>query len=233
MPKLKTTPNDIQLHVRHADCLLNPQWEKLWVHNNPIESHMTNHISACIETLEDIIITAVEKAQPQITDNVLLKQTELFLQQEASHNKLHVSFNQFLEDEGYAHISSIRTKIMQRYKSILDDDSRLEELLRLATSLEHFTGVVGHRILTLIENNIENVNPTMAYLYGYHATEEMEHKGVCFDCYQHVFQQHPCHTQQQRQQWVELSDYFNEQLVFAIRYFLNTDRIQEQDNTYS
>jgi uncharacterized protein len=59
--------------------------------------------------------------------------------------------------------------------------------LAITCALEHFTALLASRVLTNRSLYKEGTDPAFASLWLWHAAEEIEHKGVCYDVYEHVF----------------------------------------------
>ena len=66
------------------------------------------------------------------------------------------------------------------FQLILEPGRDLQAALRIACLLENFSAyVVLRRFSIILEKDYQNIDLMMAYLFGYHAAEELEHKSAC------------------------------------------------------
>lgn len=223
---LLKTPSDIVLKQRILNLDAAVCWRKHW-HIDPFISHFGNVISAGLEVLEQYIVMAVERAHSLIQDECLQQQVQLFLAQERQHQAVHHSFNQFLLDSGYVHLCQTQFLYQQRYGQWVQSDTRedLEQLLRAVCGFEHLASTVGRFFLRLLRDQSVAVHKPTAYLFAFHAVEELEHKGVCFDCYQEIFKQSPMSSPEQRSDWSAFVKSWQDLLFQSLRYFFNIDRV--------
>jgi hypothetical protein len=61
-----------------------------------------------------------------------------------------------------------------------------KQQLAITCALEHFTAIIAHYLLTTPQFS-QQLDPSVARLWMWHALEETEHKAVAFDVYQEVF----------------------------------------------
>ena len=59
--------------------------------------------------------------------------------------------------------------------------------LTATTALEHFTATIASQLLTNKHIQELMTDPTMSYMWYWHAVEENEHKAVAFDVYESIF----------------------------------------------
>lgn len=58
--------------------------------------------------------------------------------------------------------------------------------LSLTTALEHYTAIMANALFHEPFANTDNIEPRMLELLHWHASEEIEHKAVCFDVLKEV-----------------------------------------------
>lgn len=222
---LPFSPADIILTFRQIDVEWVGEFEKVWINNAPLISHMLNLLSVSFDATETLIINAVRRVRTHIKNPTLKANTVIFVQQEAAHRKQHRKLNQLLCDWGYARIPLIIEKQYVDFGPHLRSDSDLGAMLRIASRFEHLTSYVSRFFLTLLDNNYGNMDPHLAYLFGYHAAEEIEHKGVIFDCYTELFGHTPFQHEKHEEEW----EWFNRQLrlnlTHGVYYFISIDNI--------
>jgi uncharacterized protein len=137
-----------------------------------------NALSATFPQGETFFIDSVRRYREQ-ADPVLRNQIDRFIQQEAMHTREHVAFNRLVKDAGYdtaAMDAHTRTRIaLARERHPIGQ-------LAITIALEHFTAIMAHALLT-DEHPLPGAPREIARLWQWHAIEEIEHKGVCFDTY--------------------------------------------------
>jgi uncharacterized protein len=232
---LTFSPKDINLKIRTLHQEADVNWLSRWFYPDDVVSHFANVVSTDLETVEGYIVTAVQRAQPHIKCQRLSQQIDIFLQQEQAHSELHHAYNRFLVDAGYVHVVNAHQRRQRDYAELASSSKPedYEYLLRQVCYLEHVASSVGRVFLQLIPRFLQQLHAPTAYLFAHHAVEELEHKGVCFDCYQHIFQRPPNHTAAQRQDWLQFSTQFKAMCVRAVKYFLHMDRVYQQMPTPS
>jgi uncharacterized protein len=224
---LKKTPHYICLKQRKLRLNDLSSWRQHW-HSDPLISHFGNVISAGLEILEEYIVAAVERAERVLKDVYLQEQAQLFLAQERHHQTVHHSFNQFLIECGYVHLCQTQLLYQGQYGAWVQSDKMedLERLLRAVCGFEHLASTVGRFFLSLLQQDAADLHEPTAYVFAFHAAEELEHKGVCFDCYQDIFQQSPISTSLHHQHWQEFLANLQQVLCQSLRYFFTIDRVQ-------
>ncbi len=133
---------------------------------------------------EEFFIYSVRRYEDRIKDSVLRNQVQRFIYQEAMHTKEHSRFNQLLV-KIYPHGAWIE-RIVKVWLNLTRWFT--PKAFRLATTcaIEHFTALSSDTLLDDQDYFIRHVQPVFAQLWMWHAVEEIEHKAVCFDVYQHV-----------------------------------------------
>jgi hypothetical protein len=105
-----------------------------------------------------------------------------FVKQEINHTREHLAFNRLTEDHGYD-VTSIDKGITEMLA--LAEGRPKEVNLAISIALEHFAATIGNQLLT-DPRYLEGADPAVADLWRWHATEEIEHKGLVFDVWLHV-----------------------------------------------
>ena len=104
------------------------------------------------------------------------------MRQEINHTREHVAFNRIAEDAGY----DIKA-IDQKVKDMLALLEGRPAILNLAATmaLEHYTAMMAHEFLANPQH-FENADPEARDMWRWHAMEEIEHKGVAYDVWNHA-----------------------------------------------
>ena len=102
-----------------------------------------------------------------------------FAAQEAIHARQHALYNDVLLAQGYENVADeLARRLEERAYRIFAPLTRLA----VVCAYEHYTAALGDYILR-DRRPLEHAVPRMQLVWGWHAAEETEHKGVCFDLY--------------------------------------------------
>lgn len=140
-----------------------------------------NALSATFPRGEAFFIESV-KAHRDGASPKLAAEIRAFVKQEINHTREHIAFNRLAADAGY---------------DIAQIDARTERLLQLTQNrppigklavtmaLEHYTAMMAHEFLANPEH-FKNADPEVRAMWRWHAVEEIEHKGVAYDTWNHA-----------------------------------------------
>lgn len=105
-----------------------------------------------------------------------------FVHQESSHAREHGRMNEVLIDAGYD-IEPLERAI----KSFVSFFRGRSEMTRLTATMciEHFTSIIAAEILKN-DHHLAGADPELHELWIWHAIEEIEHKAVAFDVWNHA-----------------------------------------------
>ncbi|WP_134206377.1 metal-dependent hydrolase [Mycobacteroides salmoniphilum] len=158
-------------------------------------SHLVAVLSAVFPGGEEMFVRSVRRFAGLITTPDLKKRVAGFIGQESVHGQQHRGLNDKLVELGYrVDIAEERFARLEKLEGYLDtkfpEQSQLR-LLKLAmlsgtAAAEHFTAVLGERLLTRPDVRALMTDPEVRNLLNWHAFEELEHKSVAFDVYRAV-----------------------------------------------
>ena len=179
--KATSTPEELALIVRDERFCregLPPRW---WLNGDPVATAWFNSVSASLPRGEAFFIDTLKNFRDQIPAK-FDQDVKNFIKQEINHTREHLAFNRLAEDHGYD-VTSIDKGITEMLALA---DGRPKELnLAISIALEHFAATIGHQLLT-DPRYLKGADPAVAELWRWHATEEIEHKGLVFDIWLHV-----------------------------------------------
>ena len=144
-----------------------------------------NALSSLFPVGEAFFCRSVARYRDLITDPVLREQVADFIFQEAMHSKEHSRANVALRDANV-----LGREIETAARLMLGFTERfLPPVTRLAVTcaLEHCTTMLCAKLLTTQWPRNEATYKEFSKLWLWHAAEEIEHKAVCFDVYNHIF----------------------------------------------
>lgn len=169
-----------------------------WIPNQPFASHFINEINMILPAGELWFCRLYNKALPMVTDEKLKEDVRGFIKQEAMHARGHGgAIEDYLKERG------INTERNERIMKFLFEELLADEpmgkkvpaalqkrwlLLRLGlvATIEHMTCVLGHYALDNKNWDEAKADEVFLDLIRWHGAEEVEHRSVAFDLYQHL-----------------------------------------------
>ncbi|OBA82307.1 metal-dependent hydrolase [Mycolicibacterium mucogenicum] len=163
--------------------------QRHFVEGDIVFSHLVAVLSGSFPPGEESFIRSVRRFSDQITDPVLKKRVAGFIGQESVHGQKHRKLNTQLADMGYPLVrfllfapTSVRQKVVLRIEKLIPAKVHLA----MTAAAEHYTAVLGARVLSNDEIQAIPGDPEVWRLLNWHAMEELEHKSVAFDVYRSV-----------------------------------------------
>ncbi|TDC98421.1 metal-dependent hydrolase [Actinomadura sp. 7K507] len=168
-----------------------------WIPGEPVATHFINTLHLLLPAGERWFVHVYKQALPLIDedDARLRQEVKGFMGQEAVHAYSHQGvLDQQMLDRGLDPRPLTR-KIEWLFRAILGDRPPLRLVSRrrwlyvrigIIAGIEHYTAVLGQWILDNRELDDAGADPTMMDLLRWHGAEEVEHRSVAFDVYQHV-----------------------------------------------
>ncbi len=187
-----------------------------WVPNDPFATHTFNGVHLLLPAGELWFCRVYNKALAYVSDPQLRADVEGFIRQEAVHSRAHSKAEQYLHAHGIE-TDSFRSRVEWLFEKFLGEaplgisvlqNPLLEKrwlVLRVGiiAGIEHFTGLIGQWAMD--NTTLDQADPAMTDLFRWHLAEEVEHRTVAFDLFQHL-----CQTQ--------LGFYVSRQALMAIIY---------------
>ncbi|WP_288107392.1 metal-dependent hydrolase [Limnobacter sp.] len=169
-----------------------------WIPGEPFASHFINEINMILPAGEFWFCRLYNKALPMITDAKLKEDVRGFIKQEAMHARGHSdAISNYLEERG---INTSRNQAVMNFlfEQVLADApfgkpvpkwfEKRWLLLRLGlvATIEHMTCVLGKYALENDQWDKAGADAMLLDLIRWHGAEEIEHRNVAFDLYQHL-----------------------------------------------
>lgn len=154
-----------------------------WNGNGLHFTQFLNTLSIFFPAGERFFIDSVRKYRDQIQDPELKEAIRNFIGQEGLHSREHIEYNQALADAG------LPVEQYEAYvKKLLDNlkkNAPKSAQLAATCALEHLTAIMAKTLLEH-EETLSGSDERFKALWEWHALEETEHKGVCYDVYEQV-----------------------------------------------
>lgn len=173
--------------------------QKHWILNSAIATHFVNSMHIVFPEGEKFFVRSVRRYAKDIKDETLKKEINSFCGQEGIHAREHQRFwevmqEQGLEPEKFASflkvtafsgkysIENMVRNTLNKVQPQLGDKMALS----ITTALEHYTAILANALFHEPIATNDNIAPQMLELLHWHASEEIEHKAVCFDVLKQV-----------------------------------------------
>jgi predicted metal-dependent hydrolase len=179
--KGSSTPPRHELVVRDERFCRDNRPPRWWHSNDPVATAWYNSVSASLPRGEAFFIDTLKRFRGRMPEK-LEREVKAFTRQEINHTREHVAFNRLTGEHGYD-IESIDKGIHEMLA--LTEDKPLEFNLAITIALEHFAAIISRQLLEKPEY-LAGADPEVADLWRWHATEEIEHKGLVYDVWLHV-----------------------------------------------
>ena len=156
--------------------------DKYFYDGNPQISAFFVGLSVSFPPGEGEFIKSVKLFEDQITDERLRNEVKNFAHQEAHHSLQHKLLNKHFRKLGY--MTDVVDEMM--YEKLAHREKKWSPARRLARTVaaEHVTATWANWSLQC-EERMKHFPTSLRHLLQWHAIEEIEHKSVAFDVYQH------------------------------------------------
>ena len=171
---LTITPRDRRFGRGEAT----PRW---WHGGNPYASALYNALSATFPLGEAFFVESVRNHRGG-ADERLAADIRNFTTQEVVHSREHLAFNRRAADAGYD-LTPLEARVARRLELLRSKPPIAS--LAATMALEHFTAILAHALLA-DPRHLSGADTTTAELWRWHASEEIEHKGVAYDTWLHA-----------------------------------------------
>lgn len=179
--KRKVLGKEVGIPVRRLGKTYDDELPTLWFGDNPLLTTYFSGFSAQLPEGEDQFLYSVRLFQDKITDPTLKKQVRAFIGQEAHHSREHEDFNDLLISRGLG-LDKIEDALKKQNLWFKENLSPARQLAMTVCG-EHITALLADWALSSPEQPLEMMAEPARTMWGWHAVEELEHKGVAFDVY--------------------------------------------------
>ncbi len=156
-----------------------------WNPSKPEFSQIVNGASLAMPHLEPYLIRSMRQAKVLITDPDLLAALDQYIFQEAQHFQQHRKYNDSIS-AGYTSVVKLEEVYAQDYKN-LGKNRSLRFNLAYAEGFESMALAIGQMLIEEREYLFGGGDSTVASLILWHFVEEIEHKNVAFDVFDHIY----------------------------------------------
>lgn len=180
-PDRGKTPDDLKLVIRDERFGRDAVQQRWWLDNDPVATAFYNALSVTFPKGEAFFIESV-KAFRDGTPAQLNDEIRAFVRQEINHTREHVAFNRRVTDAGYD-VRDLEVKVDEAL-ALTKDRPQIANLAA-TMALEHFTAIIAQQLLAN-PRHLAGAESEAGALWRWHASEEIEHKGVAYDTWLHA-----------------------------------------------
>ncbi|CAM5547375.1 metal-dependent hydrolase [Streptomyces pharetrae] len=165
-----------------------------WVPGDPFTTHTINVLHLLLPAGERWFVHVYKQVLPYIRDERLRADVIGFIGQEAMHSQAHDEVLPHLREQGLDP-TPYTAQVDWLFEKLLGDRTLppgrarrwwLMERVALIAAIEHYTAFLGDWVLGAEELDRRGADPTMLDLLRWHGAEEVEHRSVAFELFQHV-----------------------------------------------
>lgn len=177
--------NDDRMTLRRMPFSYSEGANAHWNPAKPEFSQVVNAASLAMPYLEPYLIRSMRKARSLITDEALQNELDQYVFQEAQHYKQHKMYNDSISAD-YKCVPSIEQRYSDDYKQ-LGERKSLRFNLAYAEGFESMALAIGQMLIEDREFLFGDSESITASLVLWHFVEEIEHKNVAFDVFDHLY----------------------------------------------
>jgi len=158
----------------------------LYIAGNATLSYLHTALGLYVVHLEPFMVKSMRKVMHKIRDEKLKEEVERFCRQETQHYQKHVDFNKVVLTRNYPGLEERIMRLRDDFNGYLRDRSD-RFCIGFAEGFESYT---SQSALVLIGSGMyehKNSDPRFAELFKWHLIEEIEHRNVAYDVYQHLY----------------------------------------------
>ncbi|MBB5933343.1 metal-dependent hydrolase [Streptomyces zagrosensis] len=165
-----------------------------WVPGDPATTHTINVLHLLLPAGERWFVHVYKQVLPFIRDEQLRADVIGFIGQEAMHSQAHDEVLPHLKELGLDP-TPYTAQVDWLFEKLLGDRTLppgkarqwwLMERVAMIAAIEHYTAFLGDWVLGAQALDRKGCDPTMLDLLRWHGAEEVEHRSVAFDLFQHV-----------------------------------------------
>jgi uncharacterized protein len=158
----------------------------LYIAGDAAASYQMTGLGLYVAQLEPFIVKSMRRVLDRISDPTLKEEVDRFCRQEAQHYQQHERFNAIVLAQDYPGLA-------ERVQRLHDDFARYlverSDKYRIGF-VEGFEANTTQGALFLLASGIldhPSTQPQFGQLFKWHMLEEIEHRNVAFDIYQHLY----------------------------------------------
>ncbi|ATL29012.1 metal-dependent hydrolase [Streptomyces formicae] len=193
----KNADTHAEEHYRILPRRVSFDWDETplhWIPDEPTATHVINVLHLLLPAGERWFVKVFKEGLPLVTDPALLKDVKGFMGQEATHSVQHAHVldhlaAQRLDTAAFTkYVDFLFEKLLGEqppWGAPIPTQEWLRFRLSVIAAIEQFTAVLGNWVLHAEGLDRAGADAVMLDLLRWHGAEEVEHRAVAFDMYQH------------------------------------------------
>lgn len=169
-----------------------------WVNHDAFSTHAINPLHLLLPAGELWFCRVYNRVLPLVNDEQLRADVKGFIAQEAIHSRSHSAVLKYyaqhgLDTKGYTDMIELlfnqlldKHPLQQAWLGDLLGDRWLVFQVGVIAAIEHYTCILGKWVLE--ERHLDDLDPAMLDLIRWHGAEELEHRNVAFELFEHLCQ---------------------------------------------
>jgi predicted metal-dependent hydrolase len=160
-----------------------PELASQLVEDGPMQSLPLVGVSLLLPYLEPYLIRTMSEAKDHITDPQLVEELKRFSAQEGQHFRMHMKLNEAMGTKRFPRLPEFEKELSDDYRRFTNTKS-LRFNLAYAEGFEAFT--MNASLFSFEYSLGPEADSPVGQMLEWHLIEELEHRTVAFDVYQHV-----------------------------------------------
>ncbi|WP_329253539.1 metal-dependent hydrolase [Streptomyces sp. NBC_01478] len=165
-----------------------------WIPDEPTATHVLNVLHLLLPAGERWFVKVLKEGLPLVEDPRLRADVKGFMGQEATHSVQHahvldrLTAQRFDTADFTRHVDFLFERLLGEHPPLgapVPEREWLRFRLAVVAAIEQFTAVLGDWILTAEGLDRAGADEIMLDLLRWHGAEEVEHRAVAFDMFQH------------------------------------------------
>ena len=161
-------------------------FQPLYIAGNSALSYGHTALGLYSAYLEPFFVKSLRKVIHKINDENLREQADRLWRQESQHYQRHVEFNTLILAQNYPGLAERLDSIEKDFENYLNEQT---DRFRIAyiQGFESYTTQFALQVLASGLYDHHRTDAAFGELFKWHLLEEVEHRNVAFDIYQHLY----------------------------------------------
>jgi len=161
-------------------------FDPLYLAGSPALSYNHTAFGLYAALIEPFAVKSFRKVLDRIRDEALREQVDRFCRQEAQHYQRHIDFNKVVLAQDYPGLEACVGTLRADLERVLGDASD-RYCIGYVEGFESYTTQFALRMIESGLYDHRRTQPAFGALFKWHMLEEIEHRTVAFDLYQHLY----------------------------------------------
>jgi predicted metal-dependent hydrolase len=158
----------------------------LYIAGNSVLSYQHSAFGLYAALVEPFVVKTLRRLLERIRDEELRENLDRFCRQEAQHYQRHNDFNRVILAQGYPGLEERLARLRAELDGFLGNCSD-RFCIGYTEGFESYTTQFALRMIGSGLYDHKRTHPAFGSLFKWHMLEEIEHRKVAFDVYQHLY----------------------------------------------